>query len=105
MSGFDNTSFTTRTATGTTDTLTPNDSVVVYTNTAAKTVNFPLVSQTQPGRKYSVVNAAAGAITLTPVAPATLDGLATKTVAATSGRAEFISDGTNWFTTSSVGLT
>lgn len=100
MSGFDNTSFTTRTVTGTTDTLTANDAVVIYTSTSAKTVNLPLVSQTQPGRRYAVINAAAGAATVTPVAPAQIDGSSTLVVAATVGRAEFITDGNNWFTIS-----
>lgn len=104
MSGFDNTSFTVRTVTGTTDTLTANDSVVLYTSTSAKTVTLPNAAAIQPGRKYTVVNTAAGAITLGP-STGNLDGASTKTVAATTGRAEVVSDGTNWFTTGSVGLT
>ena len=105
MSGFDNTSFTVRTATGTTDTLTNNDSVVIYTNTSAKTVNLPAVAAIQPGRRYVVINAAAGAITLDAAGSETIDGATTKTVAATTGRADLVSDGTQWFTAGSVGLT
>lgn len=105
MSGLDNTSLTVRTATGTTDTLTQNDFVVVYTNTSAKTVNFPAVAAVQPGRQYSIINAAAGAITVDGNASETIDGATTKTIAATTGRATFVSDGTQWFSVGSVGLT
>jgi len=106
MSGLDNTSFTVRTTAATTDTITNNDSVVIYTATTAKTVTLPdPATQGLPGRRYALINAAAGAITITPVSPDTLDGSATKTLAATTGRCELITDGTNWFTISSVGLT
>jgi len=101
MSGLDNTSFTVRTTAATTDTITNNDSVVIYTATSAKTVTLPdPASQGLPGRRYVVINAGAGAITLTPVSPDTIDGAATKAVTATTGRADFITDGTNWFTIS-----
>lgn len=101
MSGLDNTSFTVRTATGTTDTLLATDSVVIYTNTAAKAVTVPAISALTPGRKYSIINTAAGAVTITTTG-ATIDGAATYVVPATLGRVEFINDGTNWFTTSEV---
>lgn len=97
MSGLDNTSFTVRTTAATTDTLTQNDSIVIYTATSAKTVNLPAVASVQPGRRYVVINTAAGAATLTPAA-GTIDGAATKAVTATTGRADFFTDGTNWFT-------
>ena len=103
MSGFDNTSFTVRTVTGTTDTLTATDSVVIYTSTSAKAVAIPAVSALTPGRRFTVVNTAAGALTLTP-AGATINGAATFVTpagtAAGAGRTTFINDGTNWFTTS-----
>lgn len=103
MSGLDNTSFTVRTATGTTDTLTNNDSIVIYTNSAARTVNLPSTAVVQPGRRYAVINGGgATAITITPASGQNIDGSATLALAATATtRAEFISDGTNWFTISS----
>ena len=101
MSGLDNTSFTVRTATGTSDTLLNTDSVVIYTNTAAKAVTVPAISALTPGRKFTVINTAAGAVTITTTS-ATIDGAATYVVPATLGRVEFINDGTNWFTTSEV---
>lgn len=101
MSGQDNTSFTTRTVTGTSDTLLNTDSIVIYTNTSAKSVAVPAVSALTPGRLYTIINTAAGAITITP-AGATIDGAATYVVPATLGRVQFINDGTNWFTVSEV---
>lgn len=101
MSGLDNTSFTVRTATGTSDTLLATDSVVIYTNTSAKAVAVPAISTLTPGRKYTIINTAAGAVTITP-SGATIDGAATYVVPATLGRVEFINDGTNWFTTAEV---
>lgn len=101
MSGLDNTSFTVRTSALTTDTLLNTDSVVIYTNTSAKAVAVPAISALTPGRKFSIINTAAGAVTITP-AGATIDGAATYVVPATLGRVEFINDGTNWFTTSEV---
>ena len=102
MSGMDNTSFTVRTVTGTTDTLLNTDSVIIYTNTAAKTCNLPAVAAIQPGRKFSVINTAAGAVTVDPAGAELIDGAATYVVPATLGRVEFISTGTAWFTTSEV---
>lgn len=101
MSGLDNTSFTVRTATGTTDTLLATDSVVIYTNTSAKAVAVPAITALTPGRKFSVVNTATGAVTITP-SGALIDGAATYVVPATVGRVEFVNDGTNWFSTSEV---
>lgn len=101
MSGFDNTSWTTRTATGTTDTLLATDYVVIYTNTSAKTVNLPAAATTQPGRAYIVINGAAGAITVDASGSETINGATTLAVTATTGRAHLISDGTQWWTISS----
>lgn len=98
MSGFDNTSFTVRTATGTTDTLTQTDSIVIYTNTSAKTCNLPAVAAVQPGRRYVVINAAAGALTVDPAGAETINGSASIAVTASTGRADFFSTGTAWFT-------
>lgn len=101
MSGLDNTSFTTRTVTGTTDTLTKNDSVVIYTSTSAKAITVPAISTLTPGRVFSVINTATGAATITPTG-ATIDGAATYVVPATLGRVTFVNDGTNWFSISEV---
>lgn len=101
MSGLDNTSYTVRTATGTADTLLATDSVVIYTNTSAKAVAVPAISALTPGRQFSVINTATGAVTITP-AGATIDGAATYVVPATLGRVTFVNDGTNWFTISEV---
>lgn len=98
MSGLDNTSYTVRTATGTTDTLTQNDYVVVYTNTSAKTCNLPSVTAVQPGRRYTVINTATGAVTVDPAGAETINGAATLAVTASTGRADFVSTGTAWFT-------
>lgn len=100
MSGLDNTSFTVRTATGTTDTLLQTDSIVVYTNTAAKTCNLPAVASVPPGRRYVVVNTATGAVTVDPAGAETINGAATLAVTASTGRADFFSTGTAWFTVS-----
>lgn len=103
MSGLDNTSFTVRTATGTTDTLLATDSFVIYTNTSAKVVTVPLISALTPGRRFTVVNTAAGTVTITPTSPNTINGATTFVTpagtAAGAGRTTFINDGTNWFTT------
>lgn len=101
MSGLDNTSYTVRTVTGTTDTLNAQDSVVIYTNTSAKAVSVPAVSALTPGREFTLINTAAGAITVTPTG-ATVNGSATLTVTASTGRATIVNDGTNWFTRSAV---
>lgn len=101
MSGLDNTSFTTRTVSGTTDTLLATDSVVIYTSTSAKAIAVPAISSLTPGRLYTVINTATGAATITP-SGATIDGAATYVVPATLGRVSFVNDGTNWFTVSEV---
>ena len=101
MSGLDNHSYTVRTVTGTTDTLTANDFFVIYTSTSAKAVSIPAISALTPGRVFALVNTAAGAITTTPVG-ATVNGAATFVTpagtAAGAGRTWFVNDGTNWFT-------
>lgn len=101
MSGLDNTSMTVRTVTGTTDTLGQTDFVTVWTNTAAKTCNLPAVASVQPGRSYTVINTAAGAVTVDPAGAETINGAATLAVTATTGRANFVSDGTQWWTITS----
>lgn len=98
MSGMDNTSFTTRTATGTTDTLLQTDSIVIYTNAAAKTCNLPSAAAVPPGRRYVVINTATGAITVDPFGAETINGAATLAVTASTGRADFVSNGSAWFT-------
>lgn len=102
MSGLDNTSFTTRTVTGTSDTLLNTDSVVIYTNTSAKSIAVPAISALTPGRLFTVINTATGAATITPAGGALIDGAATYVVPATLGRVQFLNDGTNWFSVSEV---
>ncbi len=98
MSGMDNTSFTVRTVAGTTDTLLQTDSVIIYTNTAAKTCNLPAVASVPPGRRYVVINTATGTLTVDPAGAETINGAATLAVTASTGRADFVSTGTAWFT-------
>lgn len=103
MSGFDDTSYTVRTVAGTTDTLTANDYVVIYTNSATKTVNLPAVATTQPGRVYQIICQNTGVLTLDGNASETINGATTfamtaGTVGGITGRAAVISDGTQWFT-------
>lgn len=107
MSGLDNTSYTVRTTALAADTLTAQDSVVIYTNAAAKTVALPLISALTPGRQYTLVNANTGTITVTPAA-GTINGGATLVIVAGVaggstgvGRATFINDGVNWITLNS----
>jgi hypothetical protein len=94
MSGLDNTSYTVRTVTGTAGTATNNDSVLVFTNTNAKTLALPNPTLVQPGRKYTVINTAGGTLTVSATGGANVNGAATSVLAATTGRAEYISDGT-----------
>lgn len=101
MAAWNSNGLTVRTATGTTDTILGTDDVIVYTNTAAKAVSLPSSAARQPGKVYHLVNRAAGAVTVTP-ASGTIDGAATLVVAATTGRAVIVNDGTNWITVSSV---
>lgn len=103
MSGFDNASYTVRTASGTTDTLTANDYVVIYTNSATKTVTLPAVATTQPGREYQIICQNTGVLTLDGNASETINGATTfamvaGTVGGSTGRAGIVSDGTQWFT-------
>ena len=104
MSGLDNTSYTTRTITTTGGTITHQDSVIIGTNAGAK--NFALLggAQVQPGRQYTFSNPTVTTMTLTPAA-GTIDGAATKVIAAGTAAAPvcvtIASDGTNWVTVSS----
>jgi hydroxyethylthiazole kinase-like sugar kinase family protein len=103
MSGNDNTSYTVRTAAGTTDTVSANDYVVIYTNSAAKTATLPAVATTQPGREYQFICQNTGVLTLDPNASETINGATTLavtagTVGGVTGRVSIVSDGTQWFT-------
>lgn len=103
MSGNDNTSFTTGTVAATTYTLTANDYLTIYTNSATKTVTLPPVATTQPGRVYQFVCQNTGVLTLDGNAAETINGAATfamvaGTVGGSTGRAAIVSDGTQWFT-------
>lgn len=106
MSGFDDTSYTTTTAAGTTYTVTANDYVVILTNSAAKTVTLPAVATTQPGRVYQFICTNTGVATLDGNASETINGATTfaitaGTVGGVTGRATIVSDGTQWFTLNS----
>lgn len=103
MSGLDDTSYTVRTTSATTDTLTNNDYIVVYTSTAAKTVNLPAVASVQPGRVYQVICTTTGALTFDGFGSETINGTATLPLTANTangfaGRATIVSDGTQWLT-------
>ena len=102
MSGLDNTSFTVRTITTTSDTMTNNDYVTVWTNTSAKTANLPAVASVQPGRKYEFINTAAGTVTIDAFGSETINGATTLVLvagtAAGAGRCTIVSDGTQWWT-------
>lgn len=106
MSGFDNTSFTVNTVSGTTYTVTATDYVVILTNSAAKTITLPAVATTQPGRKYEFICTNTGVATLDGNASETINGATTfamtaGTVGGATGRCVIVSDGTQWFTLSS----
>jgi hypothetical protein len=99
MSGFDNTSETTRT-TAVATTLTANDfDLIVAGQTGNIVVTVPSGALTIPGRVYSVTkDAAAFTVTLTPAA-GTINGAANIALAASAFHgAIFVTDGTNWFT-------
>lgn len=99
MAAWNSNGLTTRTVTGTSDVLTFQDDVVIFTNTSAKSVAISGSNDArlQKGKVYFLSNQATGAITVTPSA-GTIDGAATLTVAATTGRAQLVFNGANWFT-------
>ncbi len=75
--------------------LSGSDCVLVVTGSGASNVGLP---DPVAGRVYVVKNRSNGLITLQPVTgTATIDGATLITIAATTGVAEVISDGTNWF--------
>lgn len=97
MSGFDNTSETVRTVTGT-DTLTNNDFDVFATVTANSIINLPAVAAVQPGRPYCVVkDAAAFTVTLDASGSETINGATTLVLAASAFHGVIlVSTGTAW---------
>lgn len=95
MSGYDNTSFTTRITAATTETATVNDSIIVFTAATAKTLAVSSTTSLS-GRKFVVINTAAGAVTITP-SSGLINGSANLAVTASTGRAEIVFDGTNWW--------
>lgn len=97
MSANNSNGLTVNTVTTTTDAIDATDDVVIYTNTSAKTATLPAVASVPKGKVYHISNQATGAVTVSPAA-GTIDGAATLVVAATTGRATLISDGSNWFT-------
>jgi len=103
MSGNDNASYTVRTTAATTDTLTANDFVIIYTASATKTVTLPPVATTQPGRTYRIICQNTGVLTIDGNGSETVNGATTfamtaGTVGGVTGRAGIVSDGTQWFT-------
>ena len=103
MSGYDNTSETTR-VTAVTDTLTNNDYVLyVKGATGAVTINLPAVASVPPGREYTVVkDAAAFAVTLDGSGTETINGATTLALAASAFHGvNIVSTGTEWVARSS----
>lgn len=99
MSGFDNTSFTTRISAVST-TLTANDYVLLVNGaTGAVTVTLPAPTAVPPGRTFIVYkDAAAQTITITP-ASGLVDGGANTTLASGAIHSKrFVTDGVGWFT-------
>lgn len=102
MSGLDDTSFTTRSSSATTNVLTQNDwNLLLVSLTGATAVTLPAGSTVSPGREYTVYkDASAQTVTITP-ASGTVDGGANTTLASGAAHAKcFVTDGTNWFTIS-----
>lgn len=98
MSGFDNTSETTRT-TAVATTLTNNDYDLLCLGIAGNiVVTVPSGVTVQPGRFYRIYkDAAAFTVTITPAA-GTIDGGANIVLAASAKHAAgIVSDGTNWY--------
>lgn len=104
MSANNSNGLTTRIVSGTSDTLTFQDDVVIFTNTAAKSAAISGTgdARLQKGKVYRFSNQNTGAITITPSA-GTIDGAATQTVAAGAAGApvtrDIVFDGTNWYST------
>lgn len=104
MSGLDDTSFTVRSSTATTETLTQNDFVLLCDPSGgAMTVNLPAVASVQPGREYVIRSTGTtNAVTIDGSGAETIDGSATKSLA--SGAIHgvtLVSNGTAWFTITS----
>lgn len=73
--------------------LTADDSVVVA-NGAGRTMYLPGPSAANVGRRYTVKNINASAVTINPSA-GTIDGAATASLAQWA-KGTYVSDGTNW---------
>lgn len=102
MSGLDDTSFTTRSSSATTNVLTQQDwNLLLLSLTGATAVTLPAGSSVPPGREYTVYkDASAQTVTITP-ASGTIDGAANTTLATGAVHCKcFVTDGTNWFTLS-----
>lgn len=101
MSALNSNGLTTRIVTTTGDVAAFTDDVIIYTNSAAKAVALPAVTDArlQLGKVYHFVNANTGAVTLTPSA-GTIDGAATKVIVAGTAAApttlRIVNDGTMW---------
>lgn len=104
MSGFDNLSETLRTVAVSGPVTLSDYNILVLGATGAVTLTLPAVSLTSvpPGRVFRIYkDAAAFAVTITP-ASGLIDGAASKTLAASAIHGcTIVTDGTNWFSTSS----
>lgn len=100
MSGYDNTSFTTRSTTVST-TLTDNDFVLLCSPTGGSiTITLPALADVQPGRSYYVHrdDTATNTVTLDGAGSETIDGATTLVMAAGAYSAvRIVSNGTAWF--------
>jgi hypothetical protein len=101
LSGLDNTSYTVRSTTATSDTLTNNDFVLLVSPTAGNTtINLPAVANVQPGRAYHIKRdaTATNTVTLDGNASETINGATTRAVGAagTAGACLIVSDGSAW---------
>lgn len=73
------------------------DNEVIISNGTSLTHTLPSAAAYGPGRIFTIRNIAATAVTVNSAA-GNVDGGASVSIAATTGKATFISDGTNWWT-------
>lgn len=103
MSAWNANGLTVRTVTTTGDTVLYTDDVILYTNTAAKAAAIQAAANVanQPGKVYHFSNGATGTLTITP-ASGTIDGAATKVIAAGTAAApvcaSIVATPTGWVT-------
>ena|SRR5258707_15580032 len=99
MSGSDNTSHTVRYAQNVFDdhSIGPNDFVVIYNANHIQATYLPDATTIPSGRKYVIMNESSS--TLNIISVNLVNGLPANTISPTVS-ASFVSDGTNWWTTS-----